>query len=84
MPLIDFYYILRYLRCLWLPNPVNSHADAIPNPGLSSLLHVRGCVLGLVPDQAGGGAGEDGVARHTIPGANQHIQQCQVNRNKVP
>ena len=48
------------------------------SPGLPAELHVRGDQLGQLPDQARGGAGQDGPARHALPRPHQHLQQRQV------
>ena len=41
--------------------------------GLSAELHVRGDQLGELPNQARGGAGQDGAAGHSVPRAHQHF-----------
>ncbi len=46
--------------------------------GVLAIMHVRGGVVGVLPDQAGGGAGQDGAARHALPRPHQHLQQRQV------
>ena len=48
------------------------------SPGLPAELHVRGDQLGQLPDQARGGAGQDGSPRHALPRPHQHLQQRQV------
>ena len=60
-------------------------------PGVPTELHVRGDQLGQLPDQARGGAGQDGAPGHPLPRPHQHLQQregtsshiLQIERNRL-
>ena len=64
-------------------NSIHSdHWKVLLVPGVSSILHVRDCKLGELPDQARGGAGPDGSPCHLVPCPHQYLQQRKVSNTK--
>ena len=63
----------RHLRCVWFSSSAGPQANAVYHPGVSPVLHVRRGLLGVLPHQARGGAGQNGHASHPISCSHQHL-----------
>ena len=48
-------------------------------PGLPAMHLIRSGLLDFIPDPPICGAWQDGIARHPLPRAGQHLQQCALH-----